>query len=176
MSEEEHKEELTGSGVIKAVVLSIFGILVAIALLAGLGTQLAPSLSSDGASGADGRIQPLADATPVASAPAAAPAPTPVAAPAPTPAASAAPAAAAVVVDGKAVFGSVCTGCHSSGVLGAPKFGDKASWAPHVAKGTATLYAHALSGFNQMPARGNNPALSDAQVKAAVDYMLQAVK
>jgi cytochrome c5 len=93
--------------------------------------------------------------------------------------ASAAPAAGGAV-DGKSVFQGTCFACHGTGAAGAPKAGDKAAWAPHVAKGKATLYQHALHGFTgksgMMPAKGGNASLSDAAVKAAVDYMLSLVK
>ncbi len=87
------------------------------------------------------------------------------------------PAANAAVKDsGKATFNTTCVACHGAGVAGAPKFGDKAAWAPHIAKGLPTLYAHALHGFSGtkgfMPAKGGNPGLSDADVKAAVRYMV----
>jgi cytochrome c5 len=78
--------------------------------------------------------------------------------------------------DGKKVFDSTCTVCHSTGAAGAPKFGDKAAWAPRLKTGMNTLYNAALNGLNAMPPKGGNPALSDAQVKAAVDYMTAAVK
>lgn len=81
--------------------------------------------------------------------------------------------ASAVRVDkqGSEVFAEVCTACHTAGALGAPKFGDKAAWAPRIAKGYDTLIKHALGGFNQMPARGGNPDLSDLEVERAVAYM-----
>lgn len=83
-------------------------------------------------------------------------------------------------IDGKAVFQKTCFACHGMGVAGAPKAGDKAAWAPHVAKGKPTLYNHAIHGFTGkkgvMPAKGGNASLSDTQVKAAVDYMLSLVK
>jgi len=101
--------------------------------------------------------------------------------PASTPAATAAPAPAPVVADnalGKSVFGKTCALCHAAGVAGAPKPGDKEDWAPRIAQGKDTLYKHALEGFTgskgQMPARGANAALPDAEVKAAVDYMVDA--
>ena len=56
--------------------------------------------------------------------------------------------------------------------MGAPKFGDAGSWAPHVAKGKATLYDHAMNGFNKMPARGGAD-IPDEEVKNAVDYMVE---
>lgn len=81
-------------------------------------------------------------------------------------------ASAAKAADGAKVYSSTCMSCHGTGVMGAPKVGDKAAWAPRLSKGKATLYQHALQGFNAMPAKGGNDALSDADVKAAVDYMV----
>jgi cytochrome c5 len=103
----------------------------------------------------------------------------PAPAPAPAPAAQApAPAPAAPVAEnalGKSVYGKTCSMCHAAGVAGAPKPGDKADWGPRVAQGKDTLYKHAMEGFTgakgQMPARGGNAALSDDDVKAAVDFM-----
>jgi cytochrome c5 len=78
--------------------------------------------------------------------------------------------------DGKAVFDGTCTACHSTGVAGAPKLGDKAAWAPRIAKGKDALYHDALNGLNAMPPKGGNAALSDDAVKAAVDYMVSQAK
>jgi cytochrome c5 len=78
--------------------------------------------------------------------------------------------------DGKKVFETTCVVCHGSGVAGAPKFGDKAAWAPHLAHGKAELYQSALKGKNAMPPKGGNMTLSDDEVKAAVDYMAGAAK
>jgi cytochrome c5 len=91
----------------------------------------------------------------------------------PTPAAGQGPQVAkAKPMTGKQVYQNVCSACHGAGVLGAPKFGNKTSWAPHVAKGLATLKKHALHGFKQMPAKGGNPALSDQEVINALEYMV----
>jgi cytochrome c5 len=84
--------------------------------------------------------------------------------------------AASAAAGGKDVYDKVCTACHSAGVAGAPKFGDKAAWAPRVKEGKDHLYASALKGKGAMPPKGGNPALSDADVKAAVDYMVSAAK
>ncbi len=96
------------------------------------------------------------------------------------PAAASAPAAAAPAgqakVDGKAIFEGTCVACHGTGVAGAPKVGDKAAWGPRVKQGNDTLYKHALSGFNAMPAKGGNGGLKDEEVKAAVDYMVAQAK
>jgi cytochrome c5 len=70
--------------------------------------------------------------------------------------------------------------CHAAGVAGAPKTGDKSAWTPRIAQGANVLYDHALKGFQGkagvMPAKGGNTALSDDDVKAAVDYMVGAAK
>ncbi len=66
----------------------------------------------------------------------------------------------------------VCSGCHGSGVMGAPKIGDKADWAPRIAKGMDTLLNHALNGFNnKMPPRGTCTTCTDDEIKAAIQYM-----
>ncbi|HUL55780.1 MAG TPA: c-type cytochrome [Usitatibacter sp.] len=88
--------------------------------------------------------------------------------------AAAAPAAAGGA--GKKTYETVCFACHASGVAGAPKFGDKAAWAPRVARGKDALHTSALKGKGAMPPKGGNPALSDADVMAAVDYMVGAAK
>lgn len=79
-------------------------------------------------------------------------------------------------VDGKQVFDTVCSACHATGAAGAPKAGDKAAWAPRIAQGKEALYKSALGGKNAMPAKGGNPALSDDEVKAAVDYLAGLAK
>jgi cytochrome c5 len=75
------------------------------------------------------------------------------------------------------VFEQVCSTCHGAGIAGAPKAGDKAAWGPRIAEGKATLYDHALKGFQGksgvMPAKGGRADLSDELVKQAVDHMLQ---
>ncbi len=78
---------------------------------------------------------------------------------------------------GKDVYGKVCATCHASGLAGAPRYGNAGDWAPRVAAGVARLYQSALNGTPKgMPAKGGNLALSDAEAKGAVDYMLAAVK
>lgn len=124
---------------------------------------------------------------PAAAATDAAAAPTSVAAPVAAPAAAsatpaAAPAAAPAVASadaGKKAFDSACIACHGAGIAGAPKFGDKAAWTARVSQGESVLYEHALKGFQGktgfMPPKGG-ATLPDADVKAAVDYMVAAVK
>jgi c(7)-type cytochrome triheme protein len=77
---------------------------------------------------------------------------------------------------GKATYDKTCALCHGPGLAGAPKFGNKADWAERAKAGSAKLHANALKGTaNGMPAKGGNLALSDGDVKAAVDYMLASV-
>lgn len=94
---------------------------------------------------------------------------------APAPAAVEQPEEAANEV-GKKVFGATCSMCHASGTAGAPRLGDKADWEPRIAQGMDVLYKHSLEGFTgekgMMPARGGSTTLSDDDVKAAVDYMV----
>jgi cytochrome c5 len=92
------------------------------------------------------------------------------------PPAAGAPAAAGGKPDGKKVYDTVCTACHTPGAAGAPKLGDKAAWAPRIKTGMDALYASALKGKNAMPPKGGNAALPDADVKAAVDYLVAAGK
>lgn len=89
-------------------------------------------------------------------------------------------AGSSMAADGKATYDKACFACHASGAAGAPKFGDKAAWADRIAQGNDTLYKHAMEGFKGesgvMPAKGGNAALSDDDVKAAVDYMVENAK
>jgi cytochrome c5 len=104
-------------------------------------------------------------------------------APAPTAAPVAATATAAPAVAsagaGKTVYNSACVACHGAGIAGAPKVGDKAAWSARIAQGNTTLYEHAIKGFQGktgvMPPKGG-ATVSDADVKAAVDFMVAAVR
>ena len=88
----------------------------------------------------------------------------------------AAAAPAAGKPDGKKIYDSTCVACHGTGVAGAPKAGDKAAWAPRLKTGMKSLYADALKGKNGMPPKGGNTALSDDELKAAVDYLTGLAK
>lgn len=84
------------------------------------------------------------------------------------------------MASGESVYQNTCSACHASGVAGAPVFGNSEAWADRIAKGKETLYQHALNGFQGdagvMPAKGGNSGLSDEEVKAAVDHMVDAAK
>jgi cytochrome c5 len=85
----------------------------------------------------------------------------------------------AMPTSGKELFEQTCSACHGAGIAGAPKAGDKAAWASHLAKGLPTLYDHALHGFTgstgTMPAKGGRTDAPDALVEQAVNYMVSLV-
>lgn len=76
----------------------------------------------------------------------------------------------------KTIYAASCAACHTTGAAGAPKLGDKSTWAPRIKTGMDTLYNSALKGKNAMPPKGGNASLSDADVKAVVDYMVNEAK
>lgn len=98
---------------------------------------------------------------------------------APAPAAPA-PVASAATEKGEEVYKKTCNLCHQTAVAGAPKLGLKTDWEARIAQGADMLYEHAIKGYNgskgAMPPKGGNPALSDDDVKAAVDYMVAKAK
>ncbi len=106
--------------------------------------------------------------------------PAPAAAPEATAAPEPAPAPVATVAQsGEEIYNSGCQVCHNAGVAGAPKLGDADAWAPRVAQGLDVLREHAVKGYQGsagvMPAKGGLMHLSDEDVYAAVDYMLESV-
>jgi cytochrome c5 len=96
--------------------------------------------------------------------------------PAPASPAVAAPATKTETLSGDKVFQSTCAMCHTPGVAGAPKLGDKTAWKSRIAQGKDALYQNAIKGIRMMPAKGGNAALGDDSVKAAVDYMVAQSK
>ena len=72
---------------------------------------------------------------------------------------------------GEQVYKTVCVACHDSGVAHAPKFGDRAAWAPLSAEGQHVLTGHAWVGVRAMPARGGSAELTLADFARAVAYM-----
>jgi cytochrome c5 len=99
---------------------------------------------------------------------------------APPAAAPAVAATAAADLTGEQIYNQACVACHGAGVAGAPKFGDKAAWAPRIAQGIDTLHNHALQGFQgkagYMPPKGGRTDLSDQSVLNGVDYIVAAGK
>ena len=81
---------------------------------------------------------------------------------------------------GEKTYKMACFACHGTGAAGSPKMGDKAAWKDRIAQGNATLYEHVIKGYKgktgYMPPKGGRTDISDADVKAAVDYMVSSVK
>jgi cytochrome c5 len=135
------------------------------------------------ANSAGGKFAEPTEPKPAAAAAAAAPPAAPaapmvaatVAAPAVTLPAAAAPAPATSDV-GEKLYKQACAACHIAGVAGAPKFGDKTAWAPRIATGMDAMVAAVISGKGIMPAKGGAAGASDADLRAATQYMVDAAK
>ena len=86
----------------------------------------------------------------------------------------------ATLLAGSVVWEGTCENCHGGNKLtGAPKITDTEDWAPRIAQGLDVLFDHAINGFigpkyKEMPSRGGNADLSDAEVMAAVAFMIWA--
>ncbi len=80
---------------------------------------------------------------------------------------------AASKMSGQQVVTTVCTACHGSGVMNAPKIGSSADWKPRLAQGFDTLVNHAVNGYKAMPPKGGNAGLSEDEIKEAIHYMLE---
>jgi len=95
---------------------------------------------------------------------------------APTVETPAEPLPVATAMSGPQVYNTACLACHGAGIGGAPILGDAAQWAERIAQGADTLKEHAISGFTgstgYMPPKGGRVDLSDAEIAAAVDYMI----
>ena len=85
---------------------------------------------------------------------------------------------AAAQAKGDAIYKKTCAVCHDQGIAGAPKLGDKAAWAPRIKQGKDALYTVSIKGKpgTGMVAKGGNASLSDADSKAAVDFMVDKSK
>lgn len=77
---------------------------------------------------------------------------------------------------GQSVYANSCAACHASGVMGAPKVGDKDAWSALITEGVDTLTHNSIKGKGKMPAKGGNMKLTDEEVKAAVTYMMEMSK
>jgi cytochrome c5 len=87
-----------------------------------------------------------------------------------------APAKPVAGADGKPVYDKVCNVCHGPGVAGAPKPADKAAWAPRLQQGMDALVQSVVKGKGAMPPKAGNPALTDAEIRAAVEFMVSQSK
>lgn len=148
MSDEHTSFIRTPKQLVIAVVLA-FAIPIAVFLLL---TQLVTGLrfegSQDASIGALDRIKPVGELTIAAAGP------------------------APGTKSGEQVYQTVCKTCHEAGLVGAPKFGDKAAWAPRIKKGVDVLFNDALKGTAKgMPPKGGSPDLADIEVERGVVYM-----
>jgi cytochrome c5 len=75
-------------------------------------------------------------------------------------------------LSGQDVYNKVCMACHATGAVGAPKVGAKDQWESRVAQGLDTLVNHAVNGIRAMPPKGGNPALTEANIRDSIIYML----
>lgn len=75
--------------------------------------------------------------------------------------------------DGQAIYGAVCVRCHGTGEYGSPKLSDRAAWQPRFHAGVDHLLDQAKDGLGAMPPRGGKDDLSDAELRAAIVYMLR---
>jgi cytochrome c5 len=168
MAEEAHVEEhesliKTPQQLIVVVVLAFLIPVLAIVMIAEFATgglKVDPKSASMSDAAVAERLKPIAANAPAPSGPAAA----------------SGAAKAGGKPDGQAVYQSVCTACHGAGIAGAPKTGDKAAWKPRIAQGIDILYEHALKGKGAMPPKGGAMGSPDADIKAAVDYLVSQGK
>lgn len=177
---EDHPSPIKTPGQLIAVVVAAFVVpIVLISIIAHLITSEASTGKSNPALSEEEiakRLKPVGEVAvdPNQPAPVAAAPVTIVAAPA---ASAAAPAASGGDSGkGKSIFDTTCMACHATGAAGAPKIGDKAAWGPRLKEGMPVVYGIAMKGKGAMPPKGGNAALSEADVKAAVDYMVSKVK
>lgn len=188
MSDHHHHDPIEENIETHPVKLAIGVAIGAVALIVGIillvqfaiGAYGSRSLKNDPAMSAEAVAKRLAPVASVNVDPNASISPPASAAPTVAMAAVTIPAAAATGASaagsGKATYDSACAACHATAVAGAPKFADKAAWAPRIKSGVESLYASSLKGKGAMPPKGGNAAIPDADVKAAVDYMIAAAK
>ncbi len=81
--------------------------------------------------------------------------------------------APAEAASGESVYQTSCGACHTTGAASAPKLGESDAWTARLEQGVEMLVDHAINGFNTMPAKGGNAALSDDEVRAAVEYIIE---
>jgi cytochrome c5 len=156
-----------------AFVVPVFLIIAIVQIVMG-GLKVDPGSAAMSEEAIAARLKPVGEVrltlgeTPAAAAPSVAGAQLAAAAPAAQP--------AATTRSGSEVYQQACAMCHATGLAGAPKTGDVAAWKARIAQGVPTLHNHAVNGIRTMPAKGGNPSLSDAEVKAAVDYLVAQAK
>ncbi|MES2786999.1 MAG: c-type cytochrome, partial [Pseudomonadota bacterium] len=147
----------------------------AVAYMANSGgaTFAEPQRAAPAATAAASAAAPAAAPVAMAAAPASPSGAQPVAA---TPAAAPATQVAAAGPAGEALYKQACVTCHSGAIPTAPKFGDKAAWAPRIQLGIPALVQSVVNGKGAMPPKGMAANASEAEIKSAVEYMVNAAK
>lgn len=82
----------------------------------------------------------------------------------------------AAAADGRVIYAQTCAQCHANGLAGAPRTSDKAAWTQRLSLGRDAMLTTVLKGKGAMPPKGGNASLSDAEARAATDYMLEQLK
>lgn len=82
----------------------------------------------------------------------------------------------AVAANGAEIYGRACKKCHRTGLDDAPITGDKEAWAPLVKAGRAAMIKSVIDGKGKMEPRADRPELTDEEIAASVDYLLEQVK
>jgi cytochrome c5 len=82
----------------------------------------------------------------------------------------------AAKADGKKIYDSSCAACHAQSVAGSPPLGDKAAWAPRIQQGSNALVQSVIQGKGAMPPKAGNAALSDGEIRAAVEFMVSQAR
>jgi cytochrome c5 len=80
------------------------------------------------------------------------------------------------VRSGEEIYNSKCAGCHTSGVMGSPKFASLEDWAPRIDLGLEKLTLSAIAGKGGMPAKGTCMDCTDNDIKITVQYMLDSLE
>jgi cytochrome c5 len=77
------------------------------------------------------------------------------------------------VGQGEEIYKQTCSSFHATGVAGAPKTGDAQAWSSRIAKGEEQMVQNAINGIGAMPPKGGNPSLSEEEIRASVNYMIE---
>ena len=77
--------------------------------------------------------------------------------------------------DGRTIYSQTCAACHATGLGGAPRLSERQAWAPRLAGGRGALVASVVKGKGAMPPKAGNPSLSDGDIRAAIDYMMDQI-
>lgn len=74
--------------------------------------------------------------------------------------------------DGEEIYHDNCSVCHNTGFKHAPKPGDIAAWKPILSQGFLQIYENVDTGKKGHPPRGGCGTCTDAELIAAIKYMM----